>query len=458
VKPFRPAAWAAILGASLGAGPTSPGAGIQVLHSGEVSTDEPTARHVESVLAVNPRDSRNRIAAAMVLETGERVGVYASRDSGGTWTRATWGPQRRTHFDGLDPAVAFASDGSAYFLSVGTDLLVWKSTDGGFHWENPVVVPGRAWDRPWIACAPGRIYVSGKLPVTVFGHLAQDIVGLSSSEDGGRTFRSPRLFLPNPDQDLLNVVSDLLVLGDGNPLLALQLFSPDHLKDGIPAGNYATALSRDGGRSITAPSSGPPFRVYGHAWEGKSLYGLGGGRLAIDASGGPRDGRLYLVWTDASDSIYRVAVSSSADSGATWSDPVLVSDPSTEADASTPAVAVDGRGSVAVVWYDRRADPGNGCYQLYAAVSRDGGVSFSISEPLDAARTCPLAEGAAVASATPTTIDAVSSEYRFKNGGDTVGLVGLASGGFEAAWIRAGEKEMQLWWTAFEAGAAPAKP
>ena len=457
-------AFAILLGAALGVGPR-PSAAVRILHSVEVSTDEPGARHVESVLAVNPKDPRSRIAAAMVLDGVESVAVYATRDAGRTWTRATYGERRNSRFDGLDPAVAFDTDGSAYFLSIGSRLQVWKSTDGGFQWTDPVVVPGRAWDRPWIACAPsapgasaGRIYVAGKLPVTVFGHSASDIIGLSVSEDGGRSFPFPRLFLPAPDKEVLNVVGDLLVTREGDALLALQLFPLERLGGPMLAGSYATAVSGNGGRSLTPPRPGLDFRTFGHAWEGKSLYGLGGARFAIDASGGARNGRLYAAWLDASDGFHRVMTASSSDSGASWSAPLPISDLVTETDASTPVVAVDSAGVVAIAWYDRRADPGNGCYQPYVAVSSDGGVSFSNGEPLDTGFTCPLASGPGVGGPPRTDSDAVSSEYRFKNGGDTQGLVGLSGGGFELAWIRAGTNEMQLWSTAFETKPAPRKP
>ena len=36
---------------------------------------------------------------------------------------------------------------------------------------------------------------------------------------------------------------------------------------------------------------------------------------------------------------------------------------------------------------------------------------------------------------------------RFKNGGDTQGLVGLPNGGFHVAWINGASGKMQLWFT-----------
>ena len=131
---------------------------------------------------------------------------------------------------------------------------------------------------------------------------------------------------------------------------------------------------------------------------------------------------------------------SSSDAGMTWSPAVRLDPDAGATDASVPTVAVDGRGTVGVAWYDRRADPSDGCYQLFFASSSDGGATFSPEAAVDETPTCPLLGSKDAA-------DPVSSEYRFKNGRDTMGLVGLPDGGFQIAWIRQGKSEMQLWST-----------
>ncbi len=423
--------------------PTRP---FDVVSSVEISADEPLARHVESVLAINPRDPNNLVAASIVFGDAGGVAAYASRDGGRTWSRGIDAAGRKPRSEGLDPAVAFAPDGAAHLLADGESLMAFKSADGGFTWSTGAVVPGRSWDRPWIAGGLGggaserRLYVTGKMPVTVFGHRAQDIVGFSISSDGGTSFPPPRLFLPDPEKELVNVVNDLVVLPDGRILLTLQLFPPAALAESPLRGYYATLSSLDLGKSFAPPRRGPSFRTFGHANEGKSLFGLAGSRAAADASGGPRAGRFYLTWVDAIDGFYRVMAASSSDAGMTWSPAVRLDPDAGATDASVPTVAVDGRGTVGVAWYDRRADPSDGCYQLFFASSSDGGATFSPEAAVDETPTCPLLGSKDAA-------DPVSSEYRFKNGGDTMGLVGLPDGGFQIAWIRQGKSEMQLWST-----------
>lgn len=432
--------------ATLATAPSKSAPPFKVESSVEISRDEPDVRHVETVLAVNPRDANVMIAASIAFGDTDRVPLYASADGGRTWRRGRDRAGKPMRLDGIDPSVAFDGDGAAYALSLGSSMAVTKSTDGGLTWSAPVPVPGEAWDRPWIGAGVDRIlYVSGKMPVTVFGELASDMIGVSSSVDGGSSFGFPRLFLPSPTRALVNLVGNPLVLRDGRLLLGLQLFSPESLERSPLLGRYGTIVSSDRGRHFGPPRPGPEFRTYGHAQEGKSLLGLCAPQLAQDESRGPRAGRLYLAWPDAGEGFYRIFVSFSADSGEHWIGPAAVGPNESETDASVPAIAVDGKGVVGVAWYDRRADPTNACYQLFFAASRDGGSSFDPAAAVDPAQSCPLSPHGRDPAATRD--DPVSSEYRFKNGGDTLGIVGLPTGGFQIAWARPGRSELQLWST-----------
>jgi len=451
------------LGANAGQTPDHvPGIGVR--SSVQISTDEPAARHLESWLAINPRDPRNLIAASMVF--GERGGVaaYVSQDGGTTWVRATHGAQSDRVFEGLDPAVAFDPEGTAYLLTLSDDVAVWKSADGGRSWGERVVVSGSG-DRPFIGCdrsgqqpLRGRIYVSGKRSITVFGHRAVDwhpeldMIAVATSRDGAASFGFPRLFLPAPEKELLNLVSDLLVAPDGRLILALQTFSRDlDLRAPLLNGSYSTIVSLDGGRSFSEPRPLADFRTFGHAREGKSLFGLGGGRLAMDTSQGPTKGRLYCAWLDVIDGYFQVMAAASADGGKNWSRPVRVNDNQEAVDQSNPAITVNDEGVVGISWNDRRGDPSDRCYQLFFAASADGGASFSPNLKVDDRFTCPIGQppnpNAGEGLKADPSVDPVNSEYRFKNGGDTQGIVGIPGGGFHLAWINGGTGEMQLWST-----------
>ncbi|MDZ4278755.1 MAG: sialidase family protein [Dehalococcoidia bacterium] len=101
--------------------------------------------------------------------------------------------------------------------------------------------------------------------------------------------------------------------------------------------------------------------------------------MAVDTTGGPFDGRIYVVWqhdppgaVDNSD----VYFSSSADGGLTWSPQLQVAG-GTITDQFEPFVEVAGDGAVSIAWYDRRNDPANNYnIDVYTTFSTNGGLTL----------------------------------------------------------------------------------
>jgi hypothetical protein len=139
----------------------------------------------------------------------------------------------------------------------------------------------------------------------------------------------------------------------------------------------------------------------------------------------------------------------------------VVASDATHGDVANPAISVNRDGVVAVTWNDRRDDPEAKCWQLYAAISIDGGEHFRPAQRLSRQPTCTnRAEnwetfGSAFNSdqsgqylalvQTGATVPA-----RFPNGGDTQGLAADGAGVFHAAWISGETGVMQLWHTSFQ--------
>ncbi|HVT59792.1 MAG TPA: sialidase family protein [Thermoanaerobaculia bacterium] len=438
-----------LLGLAPGAAPAH-FSSITLLPSTQISTDEPAARHVESWLAVNPRDPRNLIAAAIVYSRYGGVAAYASQDGGKSWLRATHGARTEKYFDGGDPSVAFDAEGNAYLATLWSGVTVWKSSDGGRTWGVPAIVPGPINDRPFIACERsakplrGRVYTSARLSINILGSPLSDAIGVAISRDGGATFGFPNLLLPSPEIEGVESASDLLVAPDGRLILPLQTFAVQDrgATASMLQGRYSIVVSRDRGRSFSEPRPVAAFRVHGHGQEWLSTKGIGGGRLAMDTSGGPRRGTLYLAWLDAGDGgRYQVMVAASANGGETWSRPVRVNDNESASNQSNPAIAVNDEGVVGVSWNDRRNDPSESCYQPFFAASLDGGATFLPNVEVAKEPACPngpnYREG---------TFDPDNPGHRFLNGGDTQGLVGLPGNAFHFAWI-GGPGVLQLWST-----------
>jgi hypothetical protein len=111
-------------------------------------------------------------------------------------------------------------------------------------------------------------------------------------------------------------------------------------------------------------------------------------RLAWDHSGGPHNGRLYLVYTDRRDPANPtndtdIFLRCTDDEGTTWSNPVRLVDDTTDATQFWPAIAVDQTtGYVAVTWYDTRTNPSNPTNpsdqlaEVYGTLSADGGTTW----------------------------------------------------------------------------------
>jgi BNR repeat-like domain len=102
------------------------------------------------------------------------------------------------------------------------------------------------------------------------------------------------------------------------------------------------------------------------------------------------DGTLYATWQDVRFSHGKrtdVLVTASRDQGETWSTPVKANDTPTGAqDAFTPAIAVDARGRVGILYYDLRDDvsakDGSFITAEWLTTSSDGGRTWSVSRRL----------------------------------------------------------------------------
>ena len=387
-----------------------------------ISADAPRTMHVEPWLAINPTNPRNLIASAVALGEQQGCVIYASRDAGLSWQRATYGSPPQTVFGDIDPHIVFAPDGVAFFASI-SPFRVWMSTDGGLTWSIRSDVPGRSYDREFLAASASSLYAAGKFPITVLGHEGGDVIAVSRSTDGGKSFLFPKLILPDPATLVLQIVSDLAVLAGERLLLVYEVFAWPKPGEDKLHGEYFTMLFDASLRLIAGPTRITHFTSIGHADEQKSMMGTGGGRLAVDANGA----HLYFTWLDLVDDSFQVFLSRSDDLGRTWTAPVRVSD-SAGHDAANPGVAIEPGGSVGVVWNDRRADPHGLCFQPYFASSADRGATFGANVALFDGLTCPTAQ-------------------RFLSGGDTIGIVGTPDG-FLVATIAAKDGVLQLWSTA----------
>lgn len=379
----------------------------------EVGVDRPALPHVEPVVAVHPSDPGRIVVAAMAVEAPHddeafhdswRVVVFASEDGGGAWSRR---PLPATP-DGPpigDPGLAWAADGTLYLTALvhasggGLGTWIWQSGDAGESWTAariPADEQGSE-DHPVLdlAATPGGA-------IAVFRTAGDGGISVSVRRPGEGVFTSTEPYRPDRSN---NNLGDGLGLGGAG-----LLFTYYSMSGAMPTSLWAVRSS-DGGET----------------WQRSRVTDrhvpVGFPTLALDRSDGPQRGRVYAAFVE-DEGNGRVMVAGSDDGGATWSAPTVVHRDRTPVLRARPAIAVSRDGIVAVSWTDGRDDEGRGawCWDVYAAVSGDGGRTFAPEVRLTEAPTCSQTPGNGGAG------------YRWRWGGDYAGITSDGEGRFLVAW------------------------
>lgn len=443
--------------------------GISVTANHSISSDEQSVPHVESQLAIDPKNPRHMIAASLALDKAGSLysAFYVTMDGGATWHRSrgvTGGPLEKGFFKGGDPAVIFSPSGAALAITGGTlvdrggrvsKTFVSRSTDGGLTWQTPVALPYR--DRPWIAI-DSNVYGATSRRVFLIGQYGKFIV--STSDDDGKSFTPGDLFIAKDANrtSLWPLPSPMQVTSDGvliEPFVTADLSQLAEMTDKSRANLIRLFVSEDGGRTFTMSAYGP------NIVQSKKDRTISDPMTALDVSKGPNAGRLYIAFTALEEGRNVIGVASTSDLGKTWRS-VVVNDDHTGHDPDNPAVAVSGDGVVAVTWNDRRDDPDGNCWRLYGAISIDGGEHFLQNAPLSHGLTCPTAEANWIPESEgefdpfvdpkhplPAIVVDALIPARFSSGGDTQGLAADSNGVFHAAWINGESGSLSLYQTDF---------
>ncbi len=344
-----------------------------------------------------------------------------------------------------DPGVACSDSNNFYYVqnyfpfdpSLGSLLLpsigISTSHDGGRTWSNPAIVisaPTFAdlFGDPQVAVDPSnpkRVYVA-----YLHDNAADPVCGILSnievkgSTDGGQTFGAPvivdsvcwftnfmvdvgaRIVVSSNGKVYVAWENDLVIPG-GIPLLAQTIevgsFTPGSnptppvVVGTISCTEFDPPLCTSpvtAGSEILAPFFGDTTDLQG------GFLNIRGFDLAVDRSGGPSDGTVYVAWDAALGNAQApeffdisfdhfgfyaftdIFFSRSAD-GQNFSLPSQLNsdvqplDGSRGHDHFQPTLAVDKTGKVAACWYDRRNDPENYQFERFCAESVNSGSTWS---------------------------------------------------------------------------------
>jgi hypothetical protein len=362
---------------------------------------------VETAVAIDPTNPDHIVGSAVVTIGDARARritnfTYVSWDAGRTWTSVAM-PNPEGRVQG-DDAVVIDHEGRVYRTYLGfkhlrnpegvfpkTGLFLAASSDGGLTYEPPItlvdhlntIVPFEDKPYPGVDLSEdspyrGSVYVAWTR-FTRYGSASPDdssYIYVVVSRDGARTFSRPQR-VPAGGGDALD--------SDGTVEGAVPAVGPN--------GEVYMAWSGPRGIELTRSLDG------GDAWEpARTILDQPGGWdieveglsrangmpvTAVDISGGPYRGTVYVNWADlrnngGADGDADIFISRSSDGGATWSEPLRVNqDPvGNGRDQFFTWMSVDPvDGSVNVVYYDRREGDGRRVH-VYLARSTDGGRSF----------------------------------------------------------------------------------
>lgn len=371
--PQRASADGPVLGART---PASPPTRPQANDSGSnirVNQDASGEDQNETAVAVSPTNPLNIVAAARDRRNGvERNGFYASLDGGATWTDGILSEGSYAYQS--DPVVAACANGSFVYASlsfnatVGGGVYAYRSTDGGLTWpQKSAVVTAASLDKEWIACdatasSPfaNRVYVGYREVPPGLGALR-----VKRSVDGGLTWSAA----VNVSDETTNSKNGIaLATGPGGQVYATWLdFATSQIKFDVSLDGGVTF----GTDKLLAGIVQVPEIPY--LERPNSLPAI-----AVDLSGGPYQGHIYVIWTAYQNGDCDIRFRRSADGGATWTPLAFVNDNAVGngADQFFPGVTVDPLGRVIVTFSDTRRAPATDRYELWGAISRDGGQSF----------------------------------------------------------------------------------
>jgi hypothetical protein len=383
----------------------------------------------ESTIAVNPINPAQLCIIANDDPSDNGVFVSFSGDGGATWTGRLLGTGTGAGGDGFpaaccDPQAAWDQFGNLFltYLDFNDDaIVVLRSTNGGqnFSVVQTFTDPGGSPDQPSIAVGPGAAAGTSSvwLDWTDSGGNVEASGATVLGPGATGTFTTPQVLPSSNGGDF----GGIAIGPTGQVLVTYQYgltnaSGPDTIVvnenptgvGGTFGGTTTVTKTQVGGADTSDPAMSNNLGIDAEA------------NLAWDDSGGPHNGRVYLVYTDAPDassSATTIYVRHSDDNGASWSPRLQVNDDTTAFSKFLPSISVDqSTGAVGIAWYDCRNDPGSGPgdtdgmpntdAEMFAALSTDGSQTFAPnvclnphpsnsadSEPPDNANHRPLGYG-----------------------------------------------------------------
>ncbi|OPX18537.1 hypothetical protein BXT86_00665 [candidate division WOR-3 bacterium 4484_100] len=356
----------------------------------KLNNDTTTEIQNEEQIVINPLDTTNLVAVWRDFRLGyRRVGYGYSFDGGLTWNQNLFplGSYPRDSDPGITCDTAgtfFAVILSFNSTSEPNGLFVYKSTDGGMSWSEPVTVidgvPNVFEDKELIACDRSGGPYTGNLYVawTRFGYTTEIL--MCRSTDGGNSFVGPVTV-----SDVGSVQWPVTAVGPNSEVyVAWVQYS----------GSIEFDRSTDGGQTFSSDITLQPVSFVSGYINGSILV-FSFPAMDVDITGGPNNGSIYVAYMDYSsgNTDTDIYFTRSTDGGNTWSTKQRINDDplNNGCDQFHPWLTVAPDGSIIVVFLDRRLDSNNLLMDLYMTTSTDGGNTWSTNERITTVSSDPTA-------------------------------------------------------------------
>ena len=330
------------------------------------------ANNAEQCISINPLNPNQLFAS----ETWSLATKY-STNADVTWLNSNIGTLGANFGD---VSSAWDTYGNLFFTFLDPNIRVVTgvSTNGGATFRLLYTTSAGNNDQPTVVVGPSNI--PGQSTVWIFYTDPSSRPTIQGAQVTGLgavgTFSAPQS-APPPGS-----FGDIAIGPNGQVMIAYQNngsgVGPDSIKisvdpDGLGPATFgptvvATATQVGGFAPLPAQPNRTVDSEAGLAW---------------DRSGGPHNGRVYLMYTDrpnTSSADTDIYVRHSDNQGTNWSAAVRVNDDPVGNGKSQflPKIAIDQTsGNIAVCFYDCRNSPGNTQAEFWATVSTDGGQTFA---------------------------------------------------------------------------------